>query len=141
MDDYESTFGGGAARLLRGRLLGEVLGIPSDRMPRFRDAWCERGQNPEREPGVGPLIIALYCHIDETRIVERGIAERVFDLRSNPYYMHETYDRFGYTVFRFNVPASLDSDMLGAMAARAVSPVDTDVRWATALGQTLKGRS
>lgn len=52
-DDYEATFGGGAARLTRGRILGALLGIPLEDMPRYRDAWCERWQNPDREPGGG----------------------------------------------------------------------------------------
>lgn len=64
----------------------------------------------------------------------------MFTLRSNPYYRDETPDRFGYTLYRLNVPDNLDDETVGAMARRAVSPVDAEARWATALGQTLKGQ-
>lgn len=131
--DYSTTFGDDR-RLLRGQLLLGVLDLGLYDVPAFRDAWVERHQNPDKAPGVGPMVIAVYT---ESNGAHRDpLASKVFTMRAHPMYREEADDRVAtdYTTFYFNTPQNVPEEVLGAMAARAVDPVDTSVRWATALG-------
>lgn len=139
--DYSETFGKDAERITRGRILGNIVGLDVyDDIPYFRDAWVERGQNPDRAPGVGPIVIAFYTH-SNTPLRRKAMAPKVFKVRSNPLYWYERDDIFAseYTTFYFSVPAELDAEIIASLARVAVQPVDTDSRWRIALGYTEEG--
>lgn len=138
--DYAATFGNDT-RLLRGQILGSILSLSLYDIPAYRDSWCERWQNPDREPGVGPLIIAIYTESNGKH--RDPLASKIFTLRAHEMYDHERDDEVAtdYTTFYFRIPADTPQDIIGTMAARAVDPVDTDLRWTTALGITKGGNS
>lgn len=132
--DYLATFGIDPARIMRGTILATVLDLELGQIPRFRDAWAERWQNPDRAPGVGPIVIALYTECNGT--FRDGMASKIFGIRAHPMYREERDDTLAknYTTFYMNVPAVIDEEVRVAMIRTAVPPVDTDARWRTALG-------
>lgn len=135
-DVYFRAFGMDPKRILRGNLLTDILGIRLNDVPRFRDAWVERGQNPDKAPGVGPLIIALYTESNGHH--RDGMASKIFTMRAHPMYREERDDWImpTFTTFYFNVPAEASAETINAMAHAAVEPVNTDRRWAEALGRS-----
>jgi hypothetical protein len=132
--DYLATFGIDPRRVRRGMVLADIVNMSLGEIPRFRDGWVERGQNPDAAPGVGPLIIAFYT--ESNGIFRDGMASKIFGIRSNPLYREERDDLIadGFTTFYFNVPAGLPDETVHSLARAAVEKVDTDARWVNALG-------
>lgn len=118
---------------LRLRVVAGILDLDPDLVPGLRDAWVENHPNPE-DPSRGHLLVALYT---ECRGDVRGHAVGIFGLRVHPRYAHERDDAIAeaYKTFYFRVPADeLSETMLASLVGAAVAPVDTDARWASALG-------
>jgi hypothetical protein len=136
--DFLAVFGIDPARVQRGMILASIVELQLGEIPRFRDAWVEKHQNPDAAPGVGPLVIAFYT---ESNGMHRDpMASKIFGIRSNPYYREERDDRYAtdFTTFYFNVPAGQPDETLHALAHAAVEPVDTDQRWTKAMMRRVK---
>lgn len=141
--DYLATFGDQPSRITRGRVLAGLLDLDIDEIPAYRDAWVEKWQNPDREPGVGPMMIVLYLEIGTGPQERRRHAVKIFTLRAHPQYRSERDDvvATGFACFYFATPTGIPDTIHATMAARAVDPVDTDARWAAALGITREGKA
>lgn len=123
-------------RMLRGKLLGDLIGIQVPDMPRFRDAWVEAEPVTGKADSVRHIVIAIYTQSRGQYFM--GQLEKIFTMRSNPYYRAEVEDRITdtYTTFYFDVPRETSEDDFAALVRSALEPVDMNSRWATVLGIT-----
>lgn len=129
---YVEAFGNDDRRETRIRILLSLLEIDGAQMLTLVDAWPERRQNPDREPGVGPLVLAFYLYRRA-----KGGALTAFVLQSHPLHVESRNDTVApeYMTVYLSAPANLASNMLHTLAAAAVEQVDTDARWSAALGR------
>jgi len=125
MSMYEAVVADGH-QLERGAVLLAVLGNPV--VSRFRDAWCERGED-------GP-VIHLYTRQGGPN--RPAFAASNEALQAHPLYLRDADDSFDstYAGFWFSAPAG---EIGEALAAVAVDPVDTDARWQEAIARVQRG--
>lgn len=133
---YLEAFGDDPRREQRIRIILNVLEIDGSEMVALVDAWSERRQNPDREPGVGPLVFALYLYRGSARSrVTVGGMFNLLLLRGHKLYRDERDDTVApeYVTVYMNRPADLKGNLLHALAGSARDQVDTDARWTRAL--------
>lgn len=131
---YTEAFGDDPRRLLRGQVIAGMLELSLYDIPRFRDAWVERHQNPDREIGIGRIVLAIYTESNGPH--RDAMASKIFTMRAHELYYQERDDiaHPNYTTFYFNIPTGLEPEIINSLISRAVDPVDTDLRWTTVLG-------
>lgn len=132
---YVEAFGDDPKRETRIRIILSLLDLDGDRMVSLVDAWAERWQNPDREEGVGPLILAFYVYGGAPGHLTNGGMVTLFSLRTHPSYREERADTVAleYETVYLNIPDTLSDSVRDTFAAASVAPVDTDARWIAAL--------
>lgn len=135
---YPDTVDAAERLIVRVRTIASIINIDPNVIPAVRDAWIEKHPS-EDDPNTGHLLIAIYTEVRENI---NAHASGVFALRAHPTYHHERDDTIAptYVTFYFRVPAeTLSHTMIASLVGAAVAPVDTDARWASALGHNMEG--
>lgn len=135
---YPDTKDAADRLILRVRTVAGLVGIDPNVIPAVRDAWIEKHRSAD-DPERGHLLIAIYT---EAREDIRRHASGIFAMRAHERYSGERDDTVAptYLTFYFRVPAEEMSEAtLASLVGAAVEPVDTDARWAAALGPHQEG--
>ena len=126
MSMYEAAVADGRQHA-RGAVLLAVLGNPV--IARFRDAWCEKGED-------GPEI---HIYTRQGGANRESCAASNGELQAHPLYLRDADDSFDGTYASFWFSAPPMAEMREALAAVAVDPVDTAARWREAIARVQRG--